>query len=154
MHIKSTGNNLLIRAGYKKNSPDRKFIPRPSKKLKNGSIFIFELTSCYVLLSFSFLSLKSMHLSESTCFLQLSELACLQASEQDLLLEPALEQVQPCVVSVPEQLCVASEQVLDGVRASELNDTQELASVLVHNVRVCEDTALHPRLLSAHCRIL
>lgn len=122
-----------------------KFIPRPSKKLKNGSIFIFELTSCYVLLSFSFLSLKSMHLSESTCFLPLSELACLQASEQDLLLEPALEQVQPCV---------ASEQVLDGVRASELNDTQELASVLVHNVRVCEDTALHPRLLSAHCRIL
>lgn len=122
-----------------------KFIPRPSKKLKNGSIFIFELTSCYVLLSFSFLSLKSMHLSESTCFLPLSELACLQASEQDLLLEPALEQEQPCV---------ASEQVLDGVRASELNDTQELASVLVHNVRVCEDTALHPRLLSAHCRIL
>ena len=123
-----------------------KFIPRPSKKLKNGSIFIFELTSCYVLLSFSFLSLKSMHLSESTCFLPLSELACLQASEQDLLLEPALEQEQPCVH--------ASEQVLDGVRASELNDTQELASVLVHNVRVCEDTALHPRLLSAHCRIL
>lgn len=122
-----------------------KFIPRPSKKLKNGSIFIFELTSCYVLLSFSFLSLKSMHLSESTCFLPLSELACLQASEQDLLLEPALEQEQPCV---------ASEQVLDGVRASELNDTQELASALVHNVRVCEDTALHPRLLSAHCRIL
>lgn len=122
-----------------------KFIPRPSKKLKNGSIFIFELTSCYVLLSFSFLSLKSMHLSESTCFLPLSELACLQASEQDLLLEPALEQVQPCV---------ASEQVPDGVRASELNDTQELASVLVHNVRVCEDTALRPRLLSAHCRIL
>ena len=122
-----------------------KFIPRPSKKLKNGSIFIFELTSCYVLLSFSFLSLKSMHLSESTCFLPLSELACLQASEQDLLLEPALEQVQPCV---------ASEQVPDGVHASELNDTQELASVLVHNVRVCEDTALHPRLLSVHCRIL
>lgn len=122
-----------------------KFIPRPSKKLKNGSIFIFELTSCYVLLSFSFLSLKSMHLSESTCFLPLSELACLQASEQDLLLEPALEQEQPCV---------ASEQVPDGVRASELNDTQELASVLVHNVRVCEDTALRPRLLSAHCRIL
>lgn len=132
-----------------------KFIPRPSKKLKNGSIFIFELTSCYVLLSFSFLSLKSMHLSESTCFLPLSELACLQASEQDLLLEPALEQEQPCVASeqVPDGVH-ASEQVLDGVRASELNDTQELASVLVHNVRVCEDTALHPRLLSAHCRIL
>ena len=132
-----------------------KFIPRPSKKLKNGSIFIFELTSCYVLLSFSFLSLKSMHLSESTCFLPLSELACLQASEQDLLLEPALEQEQPCVVSeqVPDGVH-ASEQVLDGVRASELNDTQELASVLAHNVRVCEDTALHPRLLSAHCRIL
>lgn len=132
-----------------------KFIPRPSKKLKNGSIFIFELTSCYVLLSFSFLSLKSMHLSESTCFLPLSELACLQASEQDLLLEPALEQEQPCVVSeqVPDGVH-ASEQVLDGVRASELNDTQELASALVHNVRVCEDTALHPRLLSAHCRIL
>lgn len=132
-----------------------KFIPRPSKKLKNGSIFIFELTSCYVLLSFSFLSLKSMHLSESTCFLPLSELACLQASEQDLLLEPALEQEQPCVASeqVPDGVH-ASEQVLDDVRASELNDTQELASVLVHNVRVCEDTALHPRLLSAHCRIL
>lgn len=132
-----------------------KFIPRPSKKLKNGSIFIFELTSCYVLLSFSFLSLKSMHLSESTCFLPLSELACLQASEQDLLLEPALEQEQPCVASeqVPDGVH-ASEQVLDGVRASELNDTQELASALVHNVRVCEDTALHPRLLSAHCRIL
>lgn len=132
-----------------------KFIPRPSKKIKNGSIFIFELTSCYVLLSFSFLSLKSMHLSESTCFLPLSELACLQASEQDLLLEPALEQEQPCVASeqVPDGVH-ASEQVLDGVRASELNDTQELASVLVHNVRVCEDTALHPRLLSAHCRIL
>lgn len=132
-----------------------KFIPRPSKKLKNGSIFIFELTSCYVLLSFSFLSLKSMHLSESTCFLPLSELACLQASEQDLLLEPALEQEQPCVASVlvPDGVH-ASEQVLDGVRASELNDTQELASVLVHNVRVCEDTALHPRLLLAHCRIL
>ncbi len=142
-----------------------KFIPRPSKKLKNGSIFIFELTSCYVLLSFSFLSLKSMHLSESTCFLPLSELACLQASEQDLLLEPALEQEQPCVASeqVPDGVHAsvqvlddvrASKQVLDGVRASELNDTQELASVLVHNVRVCEDTALHPRLLSAHCRIL
>ena len=132
-----------------------KFIPRPSKKLKNGSIFIFELTSCYVLLSFSFLSLKSMHLSESICFLPLSELACLQASEQDLLLEQALEQEQPCVASeqVPDGVH-ASEQVLDGVRASELNDTQELASVLVHNVRVCEDTALHPRLLSAHCRIL
>lgn len=132
-----------------------KFIPRPSKKLKNGSIFIFELTSCYVLLSFSFLSLKSMHLSESTCFLPLSELACLQASEQDLLLEPALELEQPCVASeqVPDGVH-ASEQLLDGVRASELNDTQELASVLVHNVRVCEDTALHPRLLSAHCRIL
>jgi len=96
-----------------------------------------------------------MHLSESTCFLPLSELACLQASEQDLLLEPALEQEQPCVASeqVPDGVH-ASEQVLDGGRASELNDTQELASVLVHNVRVCEDTALHPRLLSAHCRIL